>query len=58
MNIINILMKSELSRKIDLVNEKFNSLVNKYIGDGVGAMVVVLLLVIIAIIIVRNFAKK
>jgi len=58
MNLINFLMKSELSKKLDLINEKFNAFVNKYIGDGVGAMVIVLAIIIIAIIAVRGFSKK
>lgn len=58
MTLINILLKSEISKKLDSINDRFNAFVNKYIGDGLGAMVIILALIIVSIIVVRNFAKK
>ena len=52
------LSKYEISRKIDSLNDKFNSLVDKYIGNGIGASIIVLLFVIIAAVIVGKFSKK
>ena len=50
------LSKYEISRKIDSLNDKFNSLVDKYIGNGIGASIIVLLFVIIAAVIVGKFS--
>lgn len=58
MTLINILLKSEISKKLDSINDRFNAFVNKYIGDGLGAMLIILALIIVSIIVVRNFAKK
>ena len=52
------LSKYEISRKIDSLNDKFNSLVDKYIGNGIGSSFIVLLFVIIAAVIVGKFSKK
>lgn len=54
----NILLSSELSKKIDKINQTFSSFVDKYIGDGLGATVIVLVFVILAVLLVGNFAKK
>lgn len=56
--ILNILLSSELSKKIDKINQTFSSFVDKYIGDGLGASVIVLVFVILAVLLVGKFAKK
>lgn len=56
--ISNIILSSQLSKKIDKINQAFSSFVDKYIGDGLGASVIVLLFVILAVLLVGKFAKK
>lgn len=50
--------KSEIIRKTNSLNERFNAFVEKYIGDGVGAMIIALVFIVLAIIVVKHFAKK
>ena len=56
--IVEFLLKSEFEKKLDKINETFNSLVSKYIGDGVGAMLVVLALIIVSVIVIKKVANK
>lgn len=56
--IIDFLLKSQFEKKLDQINENFNALVNKYIGDGIGAMLIVIILVILVIVIIRRSANR
>lgn len=56
--IIDFLLKSEFEKKIDTINENFNAFVNKYIGDGLGAMFVVLILIVLVIVVIRRSANR
>ncbi len=56
--IIDFLLKSQFEKKLDKINENFNALVNKYIGDGIGAMLIVIILVVLVIVIIRRSANR
>ena len=56
--IIEFLLKSEFEKKVDKINEGFNSFVNKQIGDGVGAMLIVIILIVVSILIINKVANK
>lgn len=56
--IVELLLKSELEKKLDKINENFNVWVDKYIGDGLTAMLIVLGLIVVSIIIIRKVANR
>ena len=56
--IVEFLLKSELEKKLDRINENFNAWVDKYIGDGLTAMLIVLGLIVLAIIVIKKVANR
>ena len=56
--IVEFLLKSEFEKKIDKINETFNTWTNKYIGDGVTAMFIVIGLIVLSILIIRKVANR
>lgn len=56
--IVEFLLKSEFEKKIDKINETFNTWANKYIGDGVTAMFIVIGLIVLSILIIRKVANR
>ncbi len=50
--------KTEIIKKTSSINDKFNAWVDKYIGDGVFAMVLILIFIVVAIVIITRLAKK
>ena len=56
--IAELLLKSELEKKLDKINENFNVWADKYIGDGLTAMLIVLGLIVVSIIIIRKVANR